>query len=91
MNTRPALWSLALAAAVVLAGCNKHDTTDDTMQPGAGTTPATSATAPTGMTPPATSTAMMPPSSSTAMTPPSSSTASMPPPVAPPPSSTTGH
>jgi hypothetical protein len=85
MNIRPALWSLALAAAVVLAGCNKH-TTDDTMQPGAGTTPATSATAP-GMAPAGT----MPPASSTAMMPPSSSTASMPPPIAPAPSSTTGH
>lgn len=85
MNIRPALWSLALAATVVLAGCSKHDTTNDTMQPGAGTTtPATTATAmaPTGTMPPASSTAAMPPSSSTA---------TMPPPVAPAPSSTTGH
>ena len=79
MNTRPALWSLALAAAVVLAGCNKHDTTNDTMEPGAGTTPATTATAPT------------PDMAPTGTMPPSSSTATMPPPIAPATSSTAGH
>jgi len=77
MKTRPALWSLLLAAAVVLAGCNKHNAENDNVQPGANA-PATASTATTtpGMT-------------STATTPPPSSTAMMPPPTAPATSSTT--
>jgi len=87
MKTRPVLWSLALAAAVVLAGCNKHNTNDnDTMQPGANTAPAASApattpdTAPTGTMPPATGT-----------TPATSGSAMMPPPTAPATSGSSGH
>lgn len=83
MKTRPVLWSLALAAAVVLAGCNKHDTNDnDTMQPGAA--PAATATTP-AMAP----TGTMPPASATA--PATSSSAMMPPPTLPATSGSAGH
>lgn len=85
MKTRPVLWSFALAAAVVLAGCNKHDTSDnDTMPPAANTAPATTATAP-AMTP----TEPMPPAAATA--PATSSSAMMPPPTLPATSGSTGH
>lgn len=82
MKNRPALWTLALAAAVVLAGCNKHDATNDAMQPGVDTTPATSST------PMTTSPDMMP---SNNMPPASSSSAMMPPPTLPATSSTSGR
>jgi ABC-type uncharacterized transport system auxiliary subunit len=84
MKTRPVLWTLALAAAVVLGGCNKHDNSanNDTMQPGANTAPAATVATPAAPAP-----GMAP--ASTAPT--TSSSAMMPPPTAPATSASSGH